>query len=179
MAFEIRPIEAGDRLTGLSVGADKFLPLKTFIQKHAKTYQAQSLARTYGAFSTAPALRGKLLGYVTLVCGEVVIEDDDPLLPLGEGVDYRYRHYPAVKIARLAVDARQRGQDIGTQLLDLSLAITLEVICPEVGCRFLMVDAKQDSVGFYSKAGFTMLDTPANRQRDEPVMFIDLPKLGT
>lgn len=155
-----------------------FLPLKVFIQRHAKTYEAQSLARTYGAYSTDAGSIGKLLGYVTLVCGEVVIEDLDAPLLAADGLEYNYRHYPAVKIARLAVDTRARGQNVGTNLVDLSLAIAREEISPSVGCRFLMVDAKRDSVGFYSKLGFTLLDTPTNRERDEPVMFIDLPKLA-
>jgi GNAT superfamily N-acetyltransferase len=176
MTFKIRPIEAGDKLTGLSLGDEAYLPLKVFVQRHAKAYQQQSLARSYGAFSVDTATKGKLLGYMSLVCGEVVIDDaDDPIIA---DVDYRYRHYPAVKIARLAVDARWRGQNIGGQLIELSLAIALEVIAPQVGCRFLMVDAKQPSVEFYEKLGFTLLDTAANRARNEPIMFIDLAKVG-
>jgi hypothetical protein len=49
-------------------------------------------------------------------------------------------------------------------------------LCPAVGCRFVIVDSKKSSVGFYEKQGFTLIDTKENRGRSEPVMFIDLHK---
>jgi GNAT superfamily N-acetyltransferase len=172
---EIRPIRPGDTLTGLSLGDAAFAALKTFVQRHAQTYERQSLARTYGAFDRAND--DKLLGYVTLLCGEVVIQEGDEALVAEEEMQYPYRHYPAVKIARLAVDRRFRGLGIGEALVNLALGIAQQFICPNVGCRFVMVDSKQQSVGFYDRSGFTLLDTPENRHRDEPVMFVDLSKL--
>lgn len=41
-----------------------------------------------------------------------------------------------------------------------------------------MVESKREGVEFYEKCGFTMLDTPENEQRSEPVMFVDLSKVG-
>lgn len=117
----------------------------------------------------------KVVGYITLVCGEVVIGDDDD--GLIDGVDYRYRHYPAVKIARLAVDkSLQRKSGLGRYLVDLALGTARREVCPSVGCRFVMVESKKDAVKFYEKCGFTMLDTPTNKARPEPVMFVDLGK---
>ena len=171
---EIRSIRPQDRLTGLSLGDDAFAPLKTFAQRHAHAYERRHLARTYAAFNLAG--EGKLLGYVTLVCGEVLLEDQARPSD-GDTVDYRYPHYPAVKIARLAVDRRVRSLGIGEALVNLSLGIARDFISPNVGCRFLIVDAKTASVRFYERRGFTMLDTLANRQRAEPVMFVDLNKL--
>src|SRR5688572_2166892 len=72
--LDIRLIEPGDRLTGLSLGDAAFTPLKTFLQKHALEYERQSLARTYAAFQVEPR---KVLGYMTLVCGEVVTDEAD------------------------------------------------------------------------------------------------------
>jgi GNAT superfamily N-acetyltransferase len=172
---EIRPIRPGDTLTGLSLGNPAFTPLKTFAQRHAHAYERQSLARTYGAFNKAKS--DKLLGYVTLVCGEVVLQDGDDALVAADGLQYLYSQYPGVKIARLAVDRRCRKLGIGTALVDLALGIARQSIAPNVGCRFLMVDSKQESVTFYDQQGFTMLDTPENRGRSEPVMFVDLSKL--
>jgi GNAT superfamily N-acetyltransferase len=172
---EIRPIRPGDTLTGLSLGDAAFAPLKAFVQRHAHAYERQSLARTYGAFDRANA--DKLLGYVTLLCGEVVIQEGDEALVAEDGMQYLYRQYPAIKIARLAVDRRFRGLGIGEALVNLSLGIAQQFICPNVGCRFVMVDSKQQSVGFYDRRGFTMLDTQDNRDREEPVMFVDLSKL--
>lgn len=170
--LDIRLIRPGDRLTGLSLGHADFTPLKTFLQRHALEYEQQSLARTYAAFQADPQ---KVLGYITLVCGEVVTDDGhDGLI---EGVDYRYRQYPAVKIARLAVDTSlQRRAGLGRHLVDLALGTARREVCPSVGCRFVMVESKRAAVKFYEKCGFTMLNTPANKERNEPVMFVDLSK---
>jgi GNAT superfamily N-acetyltransferase len=171
--IDIRQIEPGDRLTGLSLGDQAFTPLKIFLQKHAKTYHEQNLARTYGAFLIAE--KPKVIGYLTLVCGEVVTgEDDNHLL---QEIDYSYKHYPAVKIARLAVDKGMRDRKLGRALVDLALGVAKDTICPAVGCRFVVVDAKKAAVPFYLRCGFTLLDTPENQERDAPVMFVDLHKI--
>lgn len=175
LEIEIRPIKPGDRLTGLSLGNPKFAVLKTFVQRHAQTYERQSLARTYAAFNVAE--NDRIAGYITLVCGEVIIGDDDDALVRHEELKYLYNQYPAVKIARLAVDRRVQGRGIGEGLVNLALGISRDSICPNVGCRFVMVDSKKEAVPFYDRVGFTTLDTPANRSREEPVMFIDLSKV--
>ncbi|MEO6041718.1 MAG: GNAT family N-acetyltransferase [Croceibacterium sp.] len=174
LSVVVKQIEPGDRLTGLSLGDAAFTPLKTFLQRHAQKYEAQSLARTYAA------IRGdnqKVAGYVTLVCGEVVTDDGDDLLH-EPGLRYLYNHYPAVKIARLAVDKELAGAGLGRALVKLALGQAKRIVCPAVGCRFVVVDSKSQAVKFYEKCGFTLLDTPANRERDEPVMFIDLNKVA-
>jgi GNAT superfamily N-acetyltransferase len=173
--IEIRAIGPGDKLTGLSLGDPRLTVLKTFLQRHAKTYEDQSLSRTYAAFNIAESDR--IAGYVTIVCGEVVLADDDGPLVQDEGLKYLYNQYPAVKIARLAVDQRVQGRGLGEALVRLCLGITQEHVVPNVGCRFIMVDSKRDAVAFYERMGFTMLDTHANREREEPLMFIDLSKL--
>jgi ribosomal protein S18 acetylase RimI-like enzyme len=171
----VRQIGAGDIVTGLSLGHNDFAPLKAYLRHDARKHHEQSLARTYAAFDDEDPQRVK--AYVTLVCGEVVTENGENGLVVENGLHYPYRQYPAVKIARLAVDRRLAGQQIGRRLVELSIGISKDVICPAVGCRFIVVDAKKQSVGFYEKCGFTSLDTPGNRERDEPVMFIDLHKL--
>ena len=175
LSVDVKQIEPGDRLTGLSLGNAAFTPLKTFLQKHAQKYEAQSLARTYGAFKKDDR---RIVGYITLVCGEVVTEDGDDQLVQEPGLEYLYDHYPAVKIARLAVDKRASGYGLGTTLVNLALGQARSVICPAVGCRFVVVDSKRESVKFYERCGFTMLDTAANRDRPAPVMWIDLNKVG-
>jgi len=169
--FDIRPIAADDRLNGLSLGDGKFTPLKIFLQKHARTLEAQSLARTYGVFEAGGA---KVLGYITLVCGEIVADPDE--VNLTKDPAYRYRHYPAVKIARLAVDKNVRKNGLGKVLIELALGIAKDRISTAAGCRFLVVDSKQDAVEFYQKRGFTLLGTQTNLMRSDPILFIDLHK---
>lgn len=175
LSIQIRQIKPGDSLTGLSLGDPKYTALKTFLQKHAQKYEAQSLSRTYGAFREDNA---KIIGYVTLVCGEVVTDGEGENLVHEPGLKYLYDHYPAIKIARLAVDKRYAKGGLGKYLVNLGLGIAKRNVCPSVGCRFAVVDSKKDAVSFYERCGFTLLDTPTNRARDEPVMFIDLNKVA-
>jgi predicted N-acetyltransferase YhbS len=170
---EIRQIELGDRLTGLSLGDAQFTALKTFLEKRARSFHQQNLARTYIAVTLSE--RPRVAGYMTLVCGEVETKDGYDLLD-GIDVSFQYSHYPAIKIARLAVDRRWRGLNLGSKLVQLALGTAKDIICPAVGCRFVVVDAKRTSVGFYTRLGFTSIDTQDNRARNEPVMFIDLHK---
>lgn len=171
----LKQIEAGDKLSGLSLGHADFAPLKAFVQKKALAFESQSLSRTYGIFGTqTKALRA----YMTLVCGEVAIGPEDPVPFDNGGVEFNYKHYPAVKIARLAVDSRLQKAGVGKKLVNVALGIAKGTICPVVGCRFMMVDSKQQSVGFYLKCGFTVLDTAENRDRQAPVMFVDLGKIA-
>jgi ribosomal protein S18 acetylase RimI-like enzyme len=173
--IQIRAIRPDDKLTGLSLGDPALTPLKTFLQKHAKNYEAHSLARTYGVFLTGGAAQ-KIVGYMTLVCGEVVVGDEDAALI--DDIEFRYRQYPAIKIARLATDKSLQGRGLGRQLIDLAVGIARSVVGERVGCRFVVVDSKKNSVGFYERCGFTILDTEENRSRSEPIMFVDLHKLN-
>ena len=66
---------------------------------------------------------------------------------------------------------------LGKHLVDLALGIAKREVSPSVGCRFVMVDSKRNSVKFYERCGFTMLDTPENKERNEPVMYVDLSKV--
>lgn len=167
----IKQIEPGDKLTGLSLGNPAFTPLKTFLQRHAHKYEVQSLARTYAAFTPDPK---RVVAYITLVCGEIVTDKSDQDILLDPELDFNYRHYPAVKIARLAVGQAYRRGGLGRTLVNLALGQAKRIICPTVGCRFVVVDSKQESLIFYERCGFTMLDTDENRRRAAPVMWIDL-----
>lgn len=175
---EVKQIEPGDRLKGISLGDAAYTPLKTFLEKDAHRFETQSLARTYAAFKVfAEGKPPKIVGYVTLVCGEVVAREDDVDLLEEPDPRYHYDHYPAVKIARLAVDQNMRGSGLGRALVELAVGQAKNVICPSVGCRFVVVDSKKQSTKFYENCGFTILGTAANLERQAPVMWIDLNKV--
>jgi len=175
LPVELREIREADRLTGLRLGDPAFTPLKTFLQRDAKKHHFKDLAKTYGHFVEVNG-RVKVIGYITLICADVATTDarhHD-----SDGIDFRYPNYPAVKIARLAVHVDyQRKYKLGCQLVEFALGLVKNWVCPRVGCRFVVVDAKKPSVPFYERLGFTMLDTDANRAREEPVMFIDMTKI--
>jgi ribosomal protein S18 acetylase RimI-like enzyme len=171
-SLQLKEIEPGDIVTGFSLGNPAYNPLKTFLRRDAKTYHANDLGKTFGLFETYDPKY--LRAYITLVCGEIEVQAGEPRI---EDVEFRYPTYPAVKIARLAVDRRFRRRGLGETLVHFALGIIKTQICPHVGCRFVVVDSKQQAVGFYVSQGFTLLDTETNRARAEPIMFIDLRKI--
>ncbi|SHI92011.1 hypothetical protein SAMN04488012_103317 [Palleronia salina] len=110
-------LEPGDSFAGFSLGDQQYQPLKTFLTRDSKGYSEQLLAKTYVFVRDA-----KVRAYVTLVCGEIQAEKPD-MADL-EGAQYRYQHYPAMKIARLAVHKEFRKFGLGRELVDLSLGLS-------------------------------------------------------
>jgi hypothetical protein len=52
---------------------------------------------------------------------------------------------------------------IGTYLLLAAIGKTLEV-CENIGCRYILVDSKKDSIGFYQKNEFKLVEKYKNRE---------------
>lgn len=178
--FTLRRLLVADRPKSLKAGSDAYNNLKTFAQRHAQKYESEGLARTYVLYDDVNRC---LAAYMTMVCSEVTSEQDNPPIQ-ADGLTYPYLQWPSVKISRLLVDARYRregerwkdGQRIGEGLVRFAIGIAQETVCPAVGCRFMVVDAHSEAVGFYKKLGFSLLDTEENRDRKEPIMFIDMHK---
>jgi GNAT superfamily N-acetyltransferase len=168
-----RPLFKNDDVKNFKMGDNAFQPLKSFLQNHAVKFQTASIAQTYVAIPLESGLMtNKVIGFITLTCSEIDLKNGYKL----EDCEFanKYDSLPAVKIARLAVDSRHRKQGIGERLVDLAIIIAIEQIAPQIGCRFLIADAKPQAVKFYERCGFTLLDTAKNRKSDHPVMFIDL-----
>ena len=161
--YSLQRLSPNHSLRALKLGNEAFLPLKQFLSREARKYEDFSLARTY-----VVAEGDTVRGYVSIVCGEVSAKIDT-----NDGIHFPY-NYPAIKIARLAVDHRHDGAGLGRTLVKLAIGIGKEAICPSAGCRFVVVDAKRESVGFYEKCGFTLLASPDNQQNEHPMMFLDL-----
>ena len=169
--LNLRQLQPDDDVSDFRVGPEKYRPLEVFLVQAAKRFHKRNLARTY----VLGADRRQIVAYLTLVCGEVELQAGKS--PAAEhDKSYRYKSYPAVKIARLAVDERYRGKALGKMLVTLALGIAKDQVCPAVGCRFVTVDAKSDAVKFYERLGFSFLETEQNRQRSEPILFVDLYK---
>lgn len=165
--FEFRELRDGDIVAGFSLGDPQFTPLKTFLQKHAKTFAEHLLSRTYVSVQD-----GRVCAYISLACGELAA-DKIPMPADMEDVRFPHGYFPAVRITRLAVDRRFRDRKMGWQLVDFSIK-RIRDIAHVVGCRFVVVDAKLPAVKFYERCGFRMIDTLANREKRAPVMFLDL-----
>lgn len=95
-----------------------------------------------------------IAGYITLVADTLEVEavgTDDEI----EG--YPYRKYPAVKIARFAVDQTLEKKGVGRYMLLAAIGKAISV-SNDIGCRYITVDSKPESTGFYEKHGFKMVE---------------------
>ena len=83
----------------------------------------------------------------------------------------QYFSYPAVKIGRLAVHTEFQKQGFGTQLIDFAKRFFVNK--NRTGCRFITVDAYQESLLFYEKNGFEYLTYDDAKERTR-LMYFDL-----
>lgn len=67
----------------------------------------------------------------------------------------RRKHYPAVKIGRLAISEEFVGLGIGRDIIRLIKFMFTHG--NRTGCRFITVDAYSNAVGFYQKCGFDFI----------------------
>jgi len=171
--LSLRPIEPGDVTTRFSLGSEEANPLKIFLKKEAKSYHQQSVGYTYVLVENKN--RPVVWAYVTLNCSQIELAGADR--PEDCEGNYCYSDFPAVKIARLAVHKDIRNFGYGSTLIDIAVATAKDSIQPHVGCRFVVVDAKQSAINFYQNNGFKLLDTETNKKSKSPVLFMDLLKI--
>lgn len=169
--YELREQHADDGCTALSLGDAALTPLKTFLRKEAKKLHRENLAKTFVLVEKGQA---RVWAYVSTLCTRIAVEQIDGPAPLE---DFRYKNYPAVKLARLAVGATIQGQGAGGMLVDFVVAQVLQQIMPHTGCRFLVVDAKPNSIAFYERKGFRQMKQEADGEQALTTMFIDLDRL--
>lgn len=173
--YTIRHIQKSDNTSSFKTGNKSFLPLKNFLKNQALDFQKSMVAQTYVAKkinNVGKEDAAGILGFITLTCSEVDLRNGYTI----EDCHYAnsYDSLPAIKIARLAVDSRHKGNKIGQSLVDLAIAMAVEVISNQIGCRFIITDSKKEAVEFYKKMGFTLLDTKDNENAENPIMFMDL-----
>lgn len=149
-------------ITGFSCGHHD---LDDFLRSDSMEYQTERLSITHLAY-----LDTELIGFFTLVTDCI----DAKQVNTQDGKrGYPYRKYPAIKVARLAIDTRYQRKGLGFQLLGEVLSITI-TISKYVGCRIITVDSKPESVSFYEKYGFKR----AKRSQSDTIsMYMDYLKL--
>ena len=84
--------------------------------------------------------------------------------------DYPYQKYPAIKLARIAVDKRFQHMGYANELMNEFFEVARDAVDVEGG-RFLTVDAKKGVTGFYEKFGFRAV-TSAKANETVP-MYLD------
>ena len=90
-------------------------------------------------------------------------------------VGKKFSSYPAIKIGRLAVSSKYRGQQIGTKLISL-IKDMLDSNSNYSAFRFITVDSYLSAVGFYGKNGFVKL-TQKEENDHTCLMFFDMMEL--
>ncbi|MDP3105447.1 MAG: GNAT family N-acetyltransferase [Candidatus Methanoperedens sp.] len=84
---------------------------------------------------------------------------------------YPYHKFPCIRIARLAVDRRFERRGIGRFLLSVAIGKAISV-SNEIGCRYITVDSKPESLGFYEKHNFKIVKK--YRHSMYPKMYLDM-----
>jgi GNAT superfamily N-acetyltransferase len=127
--------------------------LNDFLKKDALADQNNMVSRTGLCF-----WNNELVGFFTLVADTIEAK------AVVDGLaNFEYRKYPGVKIARLAVDSRFERRGIGTYLLLAAIGKTLS-ISENIGCRYLLVDSKKNSIEFYLKNEFKLVEKYKNKE---------------
>ncbi|MBX3486005.1 GNAT family N-acetyltransferase [Phenylobacterium sp.] len=120
-------------------------PLNRFLARHALQNQQMGASQTYVAVSD-----GQLIGYYTLVFGEVAPPEAPERLRKG-AAQYPV---PLMVLARLAVATDRAGHGVGSGLLKDAMLRTLQA-ADIAGLRALAVHAKDDEArAFYEHFDF-------------------------
>lgn len=121
--------------------------LLKYIRQFAYRHSKENFYKTYGFINT----EDKVIAYISFSLSSIDKED----LP-SEVTNIPPSHnFPisALKITKLLVSEDLRGQGLGTELVTLAHTIAL-ILSHQVGCRLLLVDAKNKAIEFYKKSNF-------------------------
>ena len=143
--------------------------LVDFLVEDALENQKNRISVTYLWFLKT----GWLAGYVTILNDRINLEGDLKEFFRNKGI--HYHSLPALKIGRLCVDNRFLRKGLGTMMIDFSIRIAFHISEKYSGCRFLVLDAKRntihDPIHFYKKLGFKELK---ERRKGATPMYFDL-----
>lgn len=132
---------------GFELGNEK---LDEYLKKHMTQGVKKDIVRAYVAVTE----NMEVIGYYTLSASLIKHDDlqdeDAKKLP-------RYP-VPAVLLARMATDAKAKaeGLRIGSRLLVHALKQAMKA-AETIGVKCVVVDAKPEAIGFYSRFGFIPL----------------------
>ena len=163
--IEVRLLRPIDDRSGLCSGdpdLDRF-----FIRYAGQNQFRHHIGTTYVALEN-----DAIKGFATVSASTIEVDE------LSSARKKRFPQYPipVLRLTRLAVSEPDRNRGIGLTLLRSVFYLACEM-SEKVGCIGVVVDAKPDAVGFYTRYGFEKLEvlqgTLANRPEPIP-MFIPL-----
>jgi GNAT superfamily N-acetyltransferase len=126
--------------------------LNDYLARQALHDQRAEKARTY-VIARGP----RVVGYFSLAAASVEPADAAPRAAKGQG----HQPIPAILLARLAVDAAERGQGFGEALLVEALGRAVSA-ADAIGARVVVVHAMDEEArAFYAEYGFEPSPTHA------------------
>ena len=147
--LKIEKLQRSHKLDEFDCGQEA---LNRFLIRHALQNQQAEASQTYVALAD-----GQVVGYYTLVVGEVAFESAHERLTKGLA-----RHpVPIMLLARLAIVTGWQGKGLGSGLLKDAMQRTVQA-ADIAGIRAFAVHAKDDEAkSFYEHFGFTPLPSDA------------------
>lgn len=142
--------------------------LKDFLVEDAFENQKRGISKTYIWFHKPT---NNFVAYVTILADAIRVHGTKLGISF-EDKGITYKTMPALKIGRLCVSDKYRNRKIGSYILIFVMNILLE-INEKIGCRFLVVDAKKESIHFYRKKSFLVLK---ERLKGTIPMYFDMMK---
>ena len=135
-----------------------------YIWYQALDEQNEGSSTTYLAWDNS-----HLVGFVSLAVSSLRVElvEKKHLFRRSQ-----YKSFPSLMIGRLAVVKDLQGRDFGSRLCDFAVANAME-LREKIGCQFVIVNAKPNSIRFYEKNGFQLGYNQPKRR--EPFMYFRLP----
>ncbi len=114
---------------------------------------------------------GKLLGYFTISSESLRIEYFRSIKGFSIPGEIRVSAIPGMKIGRLAVDNEFKGRDVGSHMLRYIAGLALQT---PAATRILFLEAYPESIGFYAKFDFKIIEHQKLRHRRNRMMCFDL-----
>ncbi len=115
--------------------------------------------------------REEMVSYITLLADRITL--DGELQQFFKGKDILYRSLPALKIGRLCVDDRFQKLGLGRLMIIFAIEKAKEIARDKAGCRFITVDPKDQSIGFYTRLNFK----PIKTKNQQHTFYLDVLRL--
>lgn len=138
--------------------------LNEYIRDEAKKQQRDGAAVVYLAWYDA-----QLVGFVSLNMSSIRFQNiASQHLPSRTP----YPYFPALMIGRVATEKMCQNQGVGRLLCLRAVAMAVR-LRREIGCQFVILNAKKNSIDFYKRCGFE-LGTNQPKRRRTPFMYFKL-----
>ena len=170
-AFILVPLTASMPLEGFSCPIEEY---NEYLYKDALCSQNDHIARTWLLRENAT---GKIAAYMSLIMDAIKLSFTEKEL---HSLNYPFKTIPAMKIAKLAVDATSTAQYKGIGSFMIETARGKAIACNDEYCaaRFLTVDADIEHdkgvLTFYEKNGFIQNTELFNKNRKTISMRKDI-----